>query len=506
MKKKVVVIGGGIAGMAAGVYAQKCGFDVTILESHSKAGGVCTSWRRGDYLFEGGMHWLSGSGKKENVHRLWRYVGALDDSVAVHCREPFIELNHGGVPIRMYRDVNLTERHLLELAPADAKEIRRLCGYIRRVRGLSMPVPDIRGVKVTKRNRLTLTLLFSAISAYSVLKTLSKIPQNTYINRFTHEGIRELFRAFTSGRNGVIPLIFTMGSLARGDGGFPEGGSLPFNDRIINTFTKLGGAILYNTRADHVVTKNGGDSGDSCASNEVCVTGVMAGGREFPADAVIITADTLAIDYLFDTPPKGQWLDTMRAAAKPTMATFVCLGINADLKKYHYYYTFKLKTPIKLANQIYEFISINNYAADSTYSPDGKTAMTIQLAGDTYEFWKKAREENRYDEEKKKIADAVIAGISAQIPEVNGKVEVVDVATPLTYERYCAGWKGSWMTEMRPGTKMSRFPAVIKGLRGVYFAGHRMMPPGGLPVALTSAWYAVQNLCRDTGTLFISEN
>ena len=30
MNKKVIVIGGGIAGLSAGVYAQKCGFDTTI--------------------------------------------------------------------------------------------------------------------------------------------------------------------------------------------------------------------------------------------------------------------------------------------------------------------------------------------------------------------------------------------------------------------------------------------------------------------------------------------
>ena len=43
MTNKIVVIGGGIAGLSAGVYARKCGFDVTILESHSIAGGNCTS-------------------------------------------------------------------------------------------------------------------------------------------------------------------------------------------------------------------------------------------------------------------------------------------------------------------------------------------------------------------------------------------------------------------------------------------------------------------------------
>ena len=28
--KKVIVIGGGIAGLSAGIYAKKCGFDVVI--------------------------------------------------------------------------------------------------------------------------------------------------------------------------------------------------------------------------------------------------------------------------------------------------------------------------------------------------------------------------------------------------------------------------------------------------------------------------------------------
>jgi len=61
------------------------------------------------------------------------------------------------------------------------------------------------------------------------------------------------------------------------------------------------------------------------------------------------------------------------------------------------------------------------------------------------------------------------------------------------------------MTEMTPGMKMKGYPADIKGLSGVYFAGQRMMPPGGLPVALMSGRTAVQYLCRDTDTVFESE-
>ena len=130
MKKKVIVIGGGIAGLSAGIYARRCGFGVTVLESHASAGGNCTSWRRGGYLFEGGMHWLTGSDKEQAVKKLCRYVGALDDSVAIHNPEPFFEYDHNGTPIKFYRDVDETEKHLLALSPADIKEIKGLCNNI----------------------------------------------------------------------------------------------------------------------------------------------------------------------------------------------------------------------------------------------------------------------------------------------------------------------------------------------------------------------------------------
>ena len=494
MKKKVIVIGAGIAGLSSGIYAQKCGFDVTILESHNIAGGNCTSWKRKGYLFEGGMHWLAGSNSQEPLNALWRYVGALDDSVGIRMDEPFMEYLHNGASIRLYRDVDVTERHLLELAPSDAKEIKVMCGNIRKVKNLAMPVTDLRGVKATKKRRLPLSLLFSAFQASRVIKAFANVSRDEYVKRFSHEGLRELIRSLTFERVGVAPLFFTLGYLSRGDGGFPKGGSLPFAERMVKTFTKLGGTILFNTRAERVIIE------DNKAA------GVTAGGKRLDADAVIVTADTMMIDHLFDAPLKSPWLDEMRATTEPTNCTFICLGINADLRKYHERVVFKLRQPVKLDSQTYEHLSVSNYAGDSDYSPAGKTAMTIQLPGDTYDFWKKTKEEGVYKEEKQKIADKIIAALAAQMPETEGQVEVCDVATPLTYERYCSNWRGSWMTEMTPDMKMKSYPAVIKGLSGVYFAGQRMMPPGGHPVALMTGRTAVQRLCRDTGTLFISED
>jgi len=491
--KKVLIVGAGIAGLSAGVYALKCGFDVTILESHSIAGGNCTSWKRGDYTFEGGMHWLGGSCEKQALYKAWRYIGAIDDTVNFSYGEPFMVYDHKGTPIKLYRNVDETERHLLELSPLDAKEIKTFCNNIRKLKDLAMPITDLRGVKVTKKHTPSLGLLFSSISAVRIMKKYAGMSRKQYANRFKHEGIRDMFNAFPGGAQGVPMLFLTFSSLARGDGGYPEGGSLPFVKRIINLYTSLGGKILYKSRVDQVIMKNGR------------ATGIKLGDTEYLADAVIVATDTMSVKHIFETLPKGTWLDEMFEKTDPTTAVFVSLGVDVDLSSYPNYLLFTLDNMISYSDQEYKSLIVSNYAKNRAYSPEGKTAMTIQLPGDTYDFWKKAKAENYYKEEKQKIADQVIAALTKQIPEIDGKIEVCDIATPLTYERYCDNWKGSWMTMIKPDMKMDAYPAVVPGLDGVYFAGQRLMPPGGLPPALITGRTAVQYLCRDTGKLFISE-
>jgi len=493
LNKKVIIVGGGIAGLSAGIYAQKCGFDVTIFESHSIPGGICTSWKRSGYLFEGGMHWLAGSNPNEPMNKLWLYVGAVDDSVNIRYSEPFMEYDHEGMPIRLYRDVDASEKPLLELSPADSKEIKIFCNNIRKLKNLSGSIADIKGVKTTRKSKTSLSDLFSLLPAVRVMVKYSKLSREKYASQFKHEGIREMLLAIPGANQGMAMLFMTMGSLARGDGGFPEGGSLPFASRMANKFISLGGKILYKTKVSQVIVEGGK------------ATGVITECEKIYAEAVIIASDTMAADRLFAEPLNAPWINEMRKITDPTMVTFVSLGINADLRKYNGYYLFKLKKPISLSNMVYDYLAISNYAADSTYSPPGKSVITVQLPGDTYNFWEKHMADNTYIQEKQRIGDAIKEAIESQMPEAIGNIEVCDVATPLTYERYCGNWKGSWMTEIKPDMKFKPYPAAIKGLDGVYFAGQRMIPPGGIPAALMSGRRAVQYLCRDTDTVFISE-
>jgi phytoene dehydrogenase-like protein len=277
----------------------------------------------------------------------------------------------------------------------------------------------------------------------------------------------------------------------RRKGYFFEGGSLKMASRMAKHFIALGGTIQYGKRVSKVSVQEG------------IANGVIIDGEYIKSDAVIVTQDTLAaIDSLFDEPIQEPWAQKMRISIKPVLNTFISLGVEADLSDVDENLTFMIDKPIMCGEMQINMIELNNYARYRGYAPEGCTALTSIILGDSYEFWKASKENGTYDSEKQKLAEAFIECIEKKYPQTTGKITVWDVATPLTYERYLHSHKGSWMSVLGKGSKMESYPSMPESIKNVYFAGQRLVPPGGLPVAAETGRKAVQYLCRETDTVF----
>ena len=77
MKKTLLIIGSGIAGLSAGCYGQMNGYRTRIFEMHDKPGGLCTSWKHNGYTIDGCLHWLVGSAPGLEISRIWEELGAV---------------------------------------------------------------------------------------------------------------------------------------------------------------------------------------------------------------------------------------------------------------------------------------------------------------------------------------------------------------------------------------------------------------------------------------------
>jgi phytoene dehydrogenase-like protein len=312
-----------------------------------------------------------------------------------------------------------------------------------------------------------------------------------YAARFKSPLLKNLLENVVGGDYAATGMIFTMATLASGDGGYPEGGSLGMANRIARNFEALGGKIYYKKAVSKVAVKDGK------------AVGIMINNEFIPADAVIVTRDTLtAIDTLFDSPIHEEWTDKMRKNTIPMLDTFISIGVEADLSDLPENLTFVSEEPLMCGGIPESIIYINNYAGFKGYAPEGCTSVTSFFSGDSYDYWKRCKENGTYEAEKQKLAEDFIKLLAKKYPKTESKVAVWDVATPLTYERYLGSYKGSWMTLMGKGGFNTSYPSKPETIKNVYFASHRLMPPGGLPVALETGRKAVQYLCKDTDTVF----
>ena len=78
MKKKVVIIGGGLGGLFCGAILAKEGLQVTVLEKNATIGGGLQTFTRFGEVFDTGMHVVGGLLPGGNIWRICRYLGIAD--------------------------------------------------------------------------------------------------------------------------------------------------------------------------------------------------------------------------------------------------------------------------------------------------------------------------------------------------------------------------------------------------------------------------------------------
>ena len=493
MSKKIFVIGAAISGLSAGIYAARSGFDVTIYEQHMTFGGLSTSWSRKGYYFEGGMHWLTGSSPKMPLYQIWKETGALKENNPIENRDPYYVYINGDKKLYMYRDLDKLCKQLREFAPEDKKMIAKFYRDVKALINVHLVVNDVMGLKAKNPRHPGLAELLKMAPAGMKYSKLVNMSYEEYVNQFKNEDVRHLLMGSIGYRYNAMSFIYTIASFASGDCGYPEGGSVTMGQNMLDTYKSLGGKIEFRKKIENIELNLEGK-----------VTGVKIGGEILPCDAVIVTQDMRnAIDTLFDTMINDPVANKLRKNVVSEQNVFICAGIKADLSHLPKAMVFPLKEPFEIAGVKFNEFRIYNYASFKGRAPEGGTAITSLFLGPSYYYWKQAKEDGTYKQKKEELAKRFVEVLAEYIPETKDKVEVTDVATPCTYERYCSSFEGSWMSVWEKGTKQYNYPQKLPSVQGVYFAGQRTMMPGGLPIAVYSGRIAVQLLCRDTKTLFV---
>jgi phytoene dehydrogenase-like protein len=481
-QKKAVIIGGGIAGLCAGVYLQKNGFETEIIEKHSIAGGLATGWARKGYTFENCVHWLVGSKEGADLNAMWKEVFDIR-KLEFFDDEVYQVVEKGSERVVIYKDPHRLERELLEKAPEDAAAIREFARLVRKLAGFKMSGGDSLPAR--------LSALVSMLPVMPVFARYGKRTMKDWVAKYKNPLLREFFGSGLEEMS-FLAIAFSLAWMSTGNAGYPIGGSLKMIGLIADRFRELGGKIRFNAEAGRILVEN-----DRAVGIE------LAGGEKIAADVVVSAADGHAT--IFDM-LGGRYLGDKLKKAYETYTPFpsyvqVSLGVGAGMKNEPGFLLRTLDAPLEIDPETKTgSLSYRIFHFDPTFAPPGKTAVVVFLGTYNDGYWRSLREKDRskYESEKERVADAVIADFGKRFPAAKDKIEVVDVATPATVVRYTNNWRGSmegWL--ITPATGMRPLPKTLPGLSAFYMVGQWTQPGGGLPTGLMNGREVSKLICRD---------
>ena len=137
--KKVVICGGGIAGLTAGIYAQQAGFATEIYEKNALPGGECTGWARQGYHIDNCIHWLTGAQEGDSLYPVWQNIGALSPGTRKVKEDYFYGIESGGKTLFFYRDLARTQAEFCAAAPEDTAELNRFFEMVKLAEQMTIP-------------------------------------------------------------------------------------------------------------------------------------------------------------------------------------------------------------------------------------------------------------------------------------------------------------------------------------------------------------------------------
>ena len=488
---KIVIVGGGVSGLSAGIYLAMAGHDATICERHKIAGGNLTGWRRQGCVIDNCIHWLTGTNPATDTYKTWVELGALG-GVSIKKCDSLYTYSDGERSISLCRDLDALEAKLLKISPSDRGRIKSLMKAVRLVQYFS----GIGGKSHDERARPA-DYLGAAVrlGVYAVRST------GELADGFKSELIQGFLRSFLGDDFTSLALITVFAHFTADNADLPEGGSIAMADRMVRKFKSSGGKLLC-----------GCEVVGSIKSRDRLKGVMLASGEVIEADYFIFACDPEPVFKSILSRPVPMRLGACykkeaMSRFSSYQAAFLCSREALPFKgDYIFAPEDKYKRPLHC-----ERLILREFSHEPRFAPGGCSIIqTMTFLGEEASrafIDLRNADKHKYDAKKARLAKHLEGAICHRFPTLNGTLRLLDIWTPATYERYTGSKTGSYMSFLLPkSTLPSALGATVPGIKNAYLATQWQRAPGGLPVAAEMGKRCAQKIIARESTVQGSVN
>jgi len=478
--KKAIVIGAGVAGLAAAIRLQVMGYGVTVFEKNDYPGGKLSHFELGGYQFDAGPSLFT---RPQLIEELFAFAGEPIEEYFSYERVP-IACNYfyeDGTMISAYAD---HEKFAAELQEKTNEPAENLYRYLNKS---ADAYNHIAGIFLTyslhKLQTLFKAPIFKAIQTVKWPYLFNSL--NSYNQRsFKSPKLVQLFNRYAT-YNGSNPykapaMLSLIPHLEHNEGTFyPKGGMISITHALYQLALKKGVEFHFGNGVEKIIRTEG------------VVKGVVVNNENQFADLVVSNMDVYFTyqQLLGDTIKAAKVLKQERSSS----AFIFYWGINksfSQLDLHNIFFSedyekefeslFKTKQPFTDPTV---YINITSKREPSIQAPMGKENwfVMVNAPANTGQDWESVKAFY-----KKSILDKIGKILGEDIESL---IEVEEVLSPVSIESKTASYMGSlYGTSSNSKTAaFMRHPNFSNTTKGLYFVGGSVHPGGGIPLCLSSA-------------------
>jgi all-trans-retinol 13,14-reductase len=476
MNYDVIVIGAGLGGLTAGAKLSKEGKKVLVIEHHDRPGGYATTFQRGDYTLEVGLHEMDGPASGDMKTKIFNDLDVFNHVEIIHVPDFYRFLNDR-MEVTIPHDPEVTAKMLFSLFPEEKEGIKAYFGQVLK------PAKNVLGIDQPDT---------------SVGEFLDSIIQNEDLKLillgnlgYFHDDPYTLSLAYYT---------ISQGSYYRGGASFIKGGSQKLSDHLASFIKSHGGEVLLNHLVTGIITEGKQVSGVTYKRNNKFQNEV------FQANAGIIIANN-AMSNVADMLPGGTgnlFRDEISHQKTGASLLTIYYGFKKPLKDlgYAHYSTSVFDSSVRSQKDVFSnnsddynrrnFIFADYSQLDSGLAPEGKSVGAICCV-DYLKEWT-GMDRKAYLEKKAAVAAILTARVEKMIPGIKENIEYMEVGTPYTCMRYTLNPEGAVYGFAQNPNKKAIVTSMLPD--NLFFASAWGKTGGGFSGAIYGGYLCALNVLR----------
>lgn len=482
--RRAVVIGAGLAGLAAAMDLRRQGWEVTVLEKHTEPGGKARELRMGKYRFDRGPSLLT---MKPVFDDLIGEAGFDPDAILpcerleVACRYHYPD----GTRLDAFTEGSRLADEIAENTTDSAEDVHRFLAYARKIYERTKDVYLFRRLGWPTLVSPAFWRSALAVGEVDPFRTMNAAIEGT----FRDERTRNLFRRFAT-YNGSNPLaapatLNIISHVEQRGVWLPKGGIHAIPQALYRVANELGVAFRFGANITAFHTKGGR------------VRTVVAGDHRVEADVFVSNLDRFTAQKLLPEPDtKSPGVDEIS-----TSTLLFYWGVRATFPELEVHNIFFPEDYPAEFRTIWEhrqpgaeptiYVNVTSKRLPSDAPPGRENWFVLLNLPAACEL---------EDSERARLRQVTLRTLSERLGRpIEPLIEEEACLTPGDLEEETGSFRGS-LYGRHSNSRLSAFlrPGARSGCYGnLYYAGGTVHPGGGMPLAILSGRFAAQAILED---------